>query len=185
MKKIGNIGNIFITVEYENENVCLILDNRDEKAESISIFYEESHKPGEQPLEYFKPPSDRPEKVRLPKGFEEWEKLYFRVEVHNRVRPINGSIPNTLLKEWSDEAKQQIKANPPQPKTEPSIPKSEQTDNSRNIKGKDLKPDIETPNVPEQRSIDYQHEAETIVQETWERIAELARTYKDGKQLIL
>ena len=183
MKKIGNIGNIFITVEYENENVCLILDNRDEKAESISIFYEESHKPGEQPLEYFKPPSDRPEKVRLPKGFEEWEKLCFRVEVDNRVRPINGSIPNTLLKEWSDEAKQQIKANPPQPKTEPSIPKSEQTDNSTNIIGKDLKPNIETPNVPEQRSIDYQHEAETIVQETWERIAELARTYKDGEAI--
>ena len=40
------IGNIFITVEYENEDVCLILDNKDEKAESISIFYEESHKPG-------------------------------------------------------------------------------------------------------------------------------------------
>jgi hypothetical protein len=37
--------------------------------------------------------------------------------------------------------------------------------------------------VPEQRSIDYQHNAETIVQETWERIAELARTYKDGEAI--
>ena len=183
MKQIGNIGNIFITVEYENEDVCLILDNKDEKAESISIFYEESHKPGEQPVEYFKPPRARPEKVRLPKGFEEWEKLCFRVEVNNRVRPISGSIPSTLLKEWSDEAKQQIQADALQPKTEPSISRSEQTDNSRNIKGKDLKPDIETANVPEQRLTDYQHEAETIVQETWERIAELARTYKDGEAI--
>ena len=77
----------------------------------------------------------------------------------------------------------EIKADPPQPKTEPSISKSEQTGNSRNIIDKDLKPDIETTNVLEQRSIDYQHKAETIVQETWGRIAELARTYKDGEAI--
>ena len=183
MKQIGNIGNIFITVEYENEDVCLILDNKDEKTESISIFYEESHKPGEQPVEYFKPPRARPEKVRLPKGFEEWEKLCFRVEVNNRVRPISGSIPSTLLKEWSDEAKQQIQADALQPKTEPSISRSEQTDNSRNIKGKDLKPDIETPNVSEQPLIEYQREADTIVQETQKQIEQLARTYKDGEAI--
>ena len=181
--QIGQIGNIFVIVEYENGDVCLILDNRDEKVKSIDIFYEESHKPGEKPLKYLKLPSDRPEKVPLPKGFEEWEKLCFRVEVENQVRPINGSIPNTLLKEWSDEAKQEIKADPSQPKTQSSISKSEQTDNSINIIGKDLKPDIETPNVPEQRSIDYQREAETIVQETRERIAELAHTYKDGEAI--
>ena len=183
MKQIGNIGNIFITVEYENEDVCLILDNKDEKAESISIFYEESHKPGEQPVEYFKPPRARPEKVRLPKGFEEWEKLCFRVEVNNRVRPISGSIPSTLLKEWSDEAKQQIQADALQPKTEPSISRSEQTDNSRNIKGKDLKPDIETPNVSEQPLIEHQREADTIVQEAQKQIEQLARTYKDGEAI--
>ena len=183
MKQIGNIGNIFITVEYENEDVCVILDNRDEKAESISIFYEESHKPGEQPLEYFKPPRDRPEKVRLPKGFEEWAKLCFRVEVDNRVRPINGSISNTLLKEWSDEAKRQIKDDSPQPKTEPLIPGSEPTRPSVKTIDKDLKPDVETTNVPEQRAIDYQHKANIIVQEARERIAELVRTYKDGETI--
>ena len=183
MKKIGNIGNLFITIEYENENVCLILDNRDEKAESISIFYEESHKPGEQPLKYFKPPSDSPEKVLLPKGFEEWAKLCFRVEVDNRVRPINGSISNTLLKEWSDEAKRQIKDDSPQPKTEPLIPRSEPTHPSVKTIDKDLKPDVETTNVPEQRAIDYQHKANIIVQEARERIAELVRTYKDGETI--
>ena len=95
----------------------------------------------------------------------------------------NRSIPNISLKKLSDEAKRQIKDEPPQPKTEPSISKSEQTDNSINIIGKDPKPDIETTNVPEQHSIDYQHEAKTIVQETSERIAELARTYEDGEAI--
>ena len=176
--QIGNIGNIFVTVEYENGNVCLILDNRDEKAKSINISYEESHKPGiQRHWRNFELLSDSQQKVPLPKGFEKWKKFDFEVEEEN------GSIPNTLLKEWSDEAKQEIKADSPQPKTEPSISKSEQTDNSRNTIGKDLKPDIETTNVPEQRSIDYQHKAETIVQETWERIAELARTYEDGEAI--
>ena len=176
--QIGNIGNIFVTVEYENGNVCLILDNRDEKAKSINISYEESHKPGiQRHWRNFELLSDSQQKVPLPKGFEKWKKFDFEVEEKN------GSIPNTFLKKLSDEAKRQIKDNPPQPKTEPSISKSEQTDNSRNTIGKDLKPDIETTNVPEQRSIDYQHKAETIVQETWERIAELARTYEDGEPI--
>ena len=179
MRKIGNIGNIFVTVEYENGDVYLILENTGKKARSIDIFSAESHKPGEKPLKYFKLPSARSEKVPLPKGFEEWGKLYVRVQDEkNRI-----SIHNTFLKEFSDEAKLQAKADPLQPKTEPSISKSEQTGNSRNIIGKDLKPDIETTNVLEQRSIDYQHKAETIVQETWERIEELARTYKDGEAI--
>ena len=176
--QIGNIGNIFVTVEYENGNVCLILDNRDENAKSINISYEESHKPGiQRHWRNFELLSDSQQKVPLPKGFEKWKKLEFEVGEETR------SIRNTSLKKLSDEAKRQIKDNPPQPKTEPSISKSEQTDNSRNTIGKDLKPDIETTNVPEQRSIDYQHKAETIVQETWERIAELARTYEDGEPI--
>ena len=181
--QIGNIGNIFVTAEYENENVCLILGNRDEKAESITIFYGESHKPGINTiLGNFELLSDSQRKVPLPEGFEKWEKLDFEVGVENQVRE-KGSIPNTFLKKLSDETKRQIKDDLPQPKTEPSISKSEQTDNSINIIDKDLKPEIETTNVPEQRSIDYQHNAETIVQETWERIAELARTYKDGEAI--
>ena len=181
--QIGNIGNIFVTVEYENGDVCLILDNEDEKAKSVAIFYGESHKPGIiKTLGNFELLSNSQRKVPLPKGFEKWGKLDFEVRVENPVREKNGSIPNTFLKKLSDEAKR-LKDNPPQPKTEPSISKSEQTDNSRNIIDKDLKPDIETTNVPEQRSVDYQHEAKTIVQETWERIAELARTYEDGEAI--
>ncbi len=177
--QIGNIEHIAVTAEYENGNVCLILDNTGEEAASISIFYEESHKPGIETLlkKRFELPSYRQQKVPLPEGFEKWKKLNFYVG--EKI----GPIPNTYLKELSDEAKRQIKDDPPQPKTEPSISKSEQTDNSIDIINRDLKPDIETTNVPQQRAIDYQHEAETIVQETREQIAELARTYKDGETI--
>ena len=77
------------------------------------------------------------------------------------------------------EAKRQL----PQPKTEPSISISDQTNNSKNIKDKDLKPDIETPNESEQPLIDYQREADTIFQETQKQIEQLARTYKDGEAI--
>ena len=164
MRKIGNIGNIFVTVEYENGDVYLILENTGKKAKSINISYEESHKLGEESLKYFEQPSDSQQKVRLPKEFEEWGKLYVRVQGEKQ----HISILNTYLKRFSDEAKQEIKADGPQPKTEPSICKSEQTDNSISITGKDLKPDIETTNVSEQRAIDYQYEAEITVRETRE-----------------
>ena len=170
--QIGQIGNIFVTAEYENGDVCLILENRGEKAKSVTISYEESHKPGEESLEHFERLRDSQRKVPLPKEFEEWGKLYVRVQDEKK----QISIPNTFLKKFSDEAKLQVKADPPQPKTEPSISKSEQTDNSINVIGKDLKPDIETTNVPEQRSIDYQHEAEITVQETREENRSIPNT---------
>ena len=181
--QIGNIGNISVTAEYENGNVCLILDNRDEKAKSITIFYEESHKLGIKALEHFELLSDSQRKVPLPKGFEKWKTLDFEVREENPVREKNGSIPNTSLKKLSDEAKRQIKDNPSQPKIEPSISKSEQTDNSINIMGQDLKPDIETTNVPGQRSIDYQHEVETIIQETQAKVETLAQVYENGEPI--
>ena len=93
--QIGNIGNIFVTAEYENGNVCLVLDNKDEKAKSISIFYKESHKPGiEKPLEKeFELPSYSQQKVPLPEGFAKWKELYFHVGEETR------SIRNTFSKE--------------------------------------------------------------------------------------
>ena len=65
--------------EYEYGNVCLILDNRDEKAKSITISYEESHKPGIKTLEHFERLSYGQQKVPLPEGFEKWKKLEFQV----------------------------------------------------------------------------------------------------------
>ena len=178
--QIGSILNISVITEYENGDVYLILDNRDEKAISITISYAESDKSITKPLEHFELSGDSPRKVSLPKGFEKWEELEFDVREENSAKGKIVHIPNTYLKELSAEAKRQTKGDPPQPKTEPSISKSEQTDNPINIIGKDLKPDIETTNLPEQRSTDYQRKAETTLQETREQIAELKRIYKAG-----
>ena len=116
----NQIGNIFVTKEYKNGNVCLILDNRDEKAEAITISYEESHKLGIKTLGNFELLSDSQRKVLLPKGFEKWKKLDFEVKGENK------SVFNTSLKKFK---------------------------------------------------------AEAIVQKTSERVAELARTYKDGEAI--
>ena len=155
--QIGSIGAVFVTIEYEHGEVCLILENRDEKAKSINIAYEGSHKLGEESWKNFKQLSDSQQKVQLPKEFDEWGKLYVRVQDEKQ----QISIPNKYLKQFSSEAKLHVKADPPQSKAEPPIPKSERTDKSVNIIAKDLKPEIETPNVPDQNSVDYQQGVET------------------------
>ena len=171
------IGNILVTAEYENENVCLILDNRDEKAKSVTMSHEGSQMLGIKPSKATCELQSRAQqKARLPKGFEKWKKLDFEVKVENQGRVEKESIaPKKLLAE----AKRQL----PQPKTEPSISISDQTNSSKNIKDKDLKPDLETPNESEQPLIDYQREADTIFQETQKQIEQLARIYKDGEAI--
>ena len=155
--QIGSIGGVFFTIEYESGEVCLISKNRDEKAKSVDISYEESHKPGEAPLKHFELLSDSRENVQLPKEFDEWGKLYVRVQDEKQ----QISIPNKYLEQFSSEAKLHVKADPPQSKTEPPIPKSDQTDKPVDIIAKDFKPEIETPNVPDQDSVDYQQGVET------------------------
>ena len=116
----NQIGNIFVTKQLKNGDVCLILENRDEKAESITISYEEFHTAGIKTLGNFELCSASQRKVPLPKGFEKWKRLDFE------VRGENKGVFNATLKKF---------------------------------------------------------EAETIVQETSERMAELARTYRDGEAI--
>ena len=95
----NQIGNIFVTKEYKNGNVCLILENRDEKAESITISYEEFHKPGVKTLGNFELCSASQRKVPLPKGFEKWKKLDFEVRWENKS-VFNASLKNTKQKQF-------------------------------------------------------------------------------------
>ena len=179
MKQIGNIGNIFITVKYKNEDVCLILHNKVEKAESISIYYKESRNIAiEKPLEKeFELPGYGQQEVSLPAGFEKWSELYFHVGKENRI------IFNPSLKKLSTEAKQWAKVDSLQPKTEPSNPKSEQTANSRNTIDKPPKPEIETLNVPKRRTADYQRKAEINIQEAQAEVESLTQAYEDGESV--
>ena len=172
----NQIENIFVSPEFENEKVTLILDNRGKNAETINIFYEEPDGPGNKTLEIFEIPSCSQQKVQLPKGFEKWKELCFLVRGNKR------SISNTSLKKLSDQAKRGIKIDAVQSATEPPISESEQVDDPIDITGNDSKLDIETTNTP-QRSTAYRQEAEITIQETWERLQALAQSYKDGEAI--
>ena len=101
-KEISNgsnqIGNIFVTKQYINGNVRLTLENSDEKAELITISYEEFHQPNIKTLRNFELLRDSPQKVLLPKRFETWRKLDFE------VRGQNKSVFNAILKKFKAEA---------------------------------------------------------------------------------
>ena len=99
----NQIENIFVSPEFENEKVTLILDNRGKNSETINIFYEEPDGPGNKTLEIFEIPSCSQQKVQLPKGFEKWKKLCFL------VRGKKQSISNASLKKLSDQAKKRDK----------------------------------------------------------------------------
>ena len=173
----NQIKNIFLSREFENEIVLLILDNRGESTESIYLFYEEGNSPGRKTLEILNLPCNSQQKIQLPKGFEKWKNLIFRVGEKER------RISNTSLRKLADEAQKQKKIDISQPETEPSIPITGQTDGSSHTIGKVLTHKRERVGVPERPLIDYPQEAETIVKETYNRARELARAYKDGEPI--
>ena len=94
----NQIGNISVTKQLINGNVRLTLENRDEKAESIAISYEEFHKSCIKTLGNFELLGHSQRKVPLPKGFETWKKLDFE------VRGENKSVFNAILKKFKAEA---------------------------------------------------------------------------------
>lgn len=94
----NQIGNIFVTKQFKNGGVCLILENSDEKAESIAISYKEFHTPDTKKLGNFELLGDSQQKVPLPKGFEKWKELAFE------VRRENKSVFNATLKKFKAEA---------------------------------------------------------------------------------
>ena len=170
----NQIENIFLSEKYENEKVFLILENRGEVAESIYIFYQESGGLGSKTLDNLEIPGHGQQEVKLPKGFEKWNRLCLRVREKER------SISNASLKKLSDEMKRQIKVESSQSETKSSILKPEQTEEAENLTDKAQKPRIESPHVPELSSVDDRQEAKTIIQQTNEQVSKLARAYKDG-----
>ena len=170
----NQIENIFLSEEYENGKVFLILKNRGDISESIYIFYEESDRLDSKGLDSLEIPGHSQQKVQLPKGFEKWNKLCFRVRGKER------SISNASLKVLSNEVKRRVKVEPSQLEVKPSISKLEQTEVAEGLTVKVQKPYIESTHVSELPSIDYRREAKTTVQQTNEQVSELAHAYKDG-----
>ena len=171
----NQIENIFLSEEYENGKVFLILENRGDISELIYILYEESDRLDGKKLDTLEIPGHGQQKVQLPKGFEKWNKLYFQ------IRGTERSISNASLRKLSDEVKREIKVEPPQSETEPVISKPKQTKEAEGLTDEIQKQRIDTPPVPKLPSIDYRQEARTIVQQTNERVTELVRAYKSGE----
>ena len=94
----NQIGNIFVTKQFKNGDVCLILENGDEKAESITISYKEFDTPDIKKWRRFELLSDSPREEPLPNGFEKWKELAFE------VRGENKSVFNATLKKFKAEA---------------------------------------------------------------------------------
>ena len=180
----SQIGNIFISEKYEKDQVGLILDNRGENVEFIHIYYSEPGSPTKKEWKNVRLPRHEPQEVRLPKGFEKWEKLYFQVAGKER------SVSNASLRKLLDEARRQGKIEPSQSGVEPSTSKPERSSDSslevvkanaeklQKTKSKQLK-------GMRHATVGYQNKAETVVRVAQERVMELARAYRNGEPIDL
>ena len=182
--KSVKIGDISISVQWENNQVILILENCGLNEEKIYIHFQESSSSGTQLLKHFQWSDEDPQTfehqrtVALPKGFKKWERFYCQ-----QRPPESVDLKEVDLKELVDETERQAKTELSQPETEPSRFNPERLSDSPLKIDEDSKPDIETNNELEQAPIDYQQETETPVQETREQMAELARAYEDGEPI--
>ena len=78
--ELGQIGDIFISCGWENNQAILILKNQGQNEESVEVRYQESRQSYTEPLKFFKHlPLDNAQRVPLPAGFEHGEKLHFNV----------------------------------------------------------------------------------------------------------
>ena len=180
----SQIGNISISEKYEKDQVDLILDNRGENGESIHIYYSEPGSPAKREWKNVWLSPHEPQEVRLPKGFEKWEKLYFQVAGKEK------SVSNASLRKLLDEASRQEKIEPSQSGAEPSTSKPERSsDSSLEVDKENTEKLKETrseqANVIERVSVDYQGKAEKAVRDAQEQVAELARAYSNGEPIDL
>ena len=178
MQEATSVDFISISVGWEKDQAIIALNNTGKNQEDVDIRYQESDSHSiTKSFKYLKLPSGHEKILVLPQGFEKWNKLYFRVREKERY------ISNTSLRKLSDKVKRQIKKTSSQSKTPTSISKPEQTKGTKDLIDKAQTPRIETTYAHELPSIDYQQEAETTVQETNERVKELAHAYKNGEAI--
>ena len=172
MQEVISIGTISISAGWENNRPILLLKNHGQKGELVDFRHLKHGSHSSESWERLHLPFGSQLKVQLPEDFKRWEKFGFHIRGKRLLAPVSD------LKKLLDEAKEQIKINPSQHETEPSISKQEQADTPADITGNDSRPDIETTNT-----LDYRQEAEITDQKTWERLQALAQSYKDGEAI--
>ena len=110
--ELNQIGDIFISCGWENNQAILILENQGQNEEVIEVRYQESRHPTTKPLEHFTQlPPNKPQRVQLPIGFEHWEKLHFVGIGKNTPRSVPIAYLIEVLKELCDEVKRKNRAN--------------------------------------------------------------------------
>ena len=182
MQKVTTIESISISTGWENDQAILVLNNRGQNKEVIDLLCLEPGSSHSVSWKNLQLPFGHQRKVKLPEGFERWERFGFRIGENRLLAPVTG------LKELLDKAKKQMKIDTLRPRTEPSISKSERISKSspelsRNNTEKLKSTKSKQSNIIEHTLGDYPHKAEKAVRDAQERVAKLARAYRDGEPI--
>ncbi len=177
MQEVTSIENISICTGWENNYPILLLKNHGQQGKIVEFLYLEI---GMQTSETWKKehvPIDSQLKVNLPEDFENWIKFGFNIDQERQLAPISD------LEELLAEIKRQMTVELTEPKIRPSVSQSEQVETPKSSTDEIQIPHFEGFQMTGQPSIDYQQEAEINVQETGEKIRELARAYREGEAI--
>ena len=182
MQEVATIGSVSISTGWENDQAILVLNNRGQNGEVIDFLCLESGSSHSVSWKNLQLPFGHQRKVKLPEGFERWERFGFHIGEKRLLAPA------TDLRRLLDKAKNQMKIDTSRPRTEPSISKPEQLSKlspklSRNNTEKLNKTRSKRSNIIEHTLADYPHEAEKAVQDAREQAARLARAYRDGEPI--
>ena len=177
MQKVTSFGTISISAGWENNYPILLLKNHGQKIEMVECLYLEPGKHSSESWKALHLEFGKQLKVELPEDYKSWEKFGFHISGKRLLAPVSA-LHDLLLK-----VKRHIKVKPSQSETAPSISQSKQIERAEIYKKKAQKQRIETTQASKLPSIDYQQEAKTTVQETNERVKELAHAYKNGEAI--
>ena len=165
----AQIGDIFVSPSWQNNQAVLILNNRGKNEERINILYQEFGNPALKSCEDTRLPCSSEWHFVLPQGFEDWEKLCFRVGAKEAKLSI-AKLKEALVRieKQSKTQQQQIETEQPSPEPEPLT---------------------DVPSVSQKADIDetggLKAEAEAIVRKTRERVSALALAYREGQPIEL
>lgn len=177
MQEVTSIGAVSISAGWENNYPILLLTNHGKIAESIDFLYLEHRRGPSESWKQLHLPFGQQLKVELPPNFERWHKFGF----HIRDKRVLASVSE--LKKLLEDAKKQIQIEPPQPESEHPISEPKQIQETKDLTDRIQKSYVEMQHLTEQHSIDYQKEAKITLQETCEKIRELACVYKNGEAI--
>ena len=165
----AQIGDIFVSPSWENNQAVLILNNRGQNKERIDIHYQEFGNPSLKPCKVIWLPCGSEWDFVLPQGFDAWEKLCFR------VGEKEAKLSIVKLKEALDKIEKQAKTQQPQIATEPPSPEPEPAS--------DVPLDSQKGGINETEGL--QTKAEAVVWKTREQVAAKARAYREGQPIEL